>query len=134
MPACLYRLASSSACVDEGHLAAGTVQASVCVAKSQLDLGRTLEALLKQEGIDNLNVAAQMNEVSLVRELVMAGAGYSCSLRRNVARDLAAGSIAELDVDVAPLHLELGLRAIIGRRRAEIKKLIAVLQQPEFQS
>jgi DNA-binding transcriptional LysR family regulator len=94
--------------------------------------GRAVENVLMRAGIKNLNVVAQMPEVSLVRELVIAGAGFSCTLRRNVAREIAAGDVVELRVRIPKIQLPLRLARDNKIGSAEIEGFIEVLRQVEF--
>ena len=93
--------------------------------------GRTMEQLLRQAGLRNLRIAAQMHESGLVRELVLAGAGVSCTLRRGIAKDIAAGHIAELDVDIPPMFLELRLAR--HGKLAEVDKIVQVIRRVELE-
>ncbi|HVY57490.1 MAG TPA: LysR family transcriptional regulator [Xanthobacteraceae bacterium] len=94
-------------------------------------LGRTIADLLMRSGVSQLDVTAQMHEFGLVRELVAAGIGFSCCLRRNIAGDLAAGTLVELDVDVPAL--EVDLRLLRSKACAEeIDTLVDVIRSTEF--
>lgn len=93
--------------------------------------GRTIKSLLHRAGIKNMKVAAQMHETGLVREMVIAGVGISCALRRGVVRDIAAGDIVELDVAMPPMYLELRLAR--HGRMAEVDKLVQFIRQVEFE-
>jgi LysR family transcriptional regulator, low CO2-responsive transcriptional regulator len=93
--------------------------------------GRTIERLLREAGIRSIKVAAQMHEAGLVREMVAAGVGIACALRRGIAKDIAVGSIVELDVDMAKMYLELRLAR--HGKLAEVDKLVQVIRRLEFE-
>jgi DNA-binding transcriptional LysR family regulator len=77
------------------------------------------------------NVASQAQEMSMVRNMVIAGIGISCSLRRAVQKDIAAGTIVELDVDVEPMHLMLHYVRNPKSDMPEIDRLVAMVRQAE---
>jgi DNA-binding transcriptional LysR family regulator len=77
--------------------------------------GRTITKLLTEVGIAPINVAAQATEYHFLRELVAAGLGISCSPATSVASDVAAGTLAILDLD-AP-SLQIGIRIVTSPTR-----------------
>lgn len=102
-------------------------------AHPQSYLGRTIADLLRRAGIGELNVAAQMQEMGLVRELVVANVGFSCCLLLNVTQDIAAGDMVELDVNLPPMYLDLRL----ARHKAngsQIDKFVAVVHKLELRT
>ena len=87
----------------------------------------------QRAGIGELNVAAQMQEMGLVRELVIANVGFSCCLLLNVTQDIAAGDMVELDVNLPPMYLDLRL----ARHKAngsQIDKFVAVVHKLELRT
>ncbi|MEC5409452.1 LysR family transcriptional regulator [Paraburkholderia sp. MPAMCS5] len=93
--------------------------------------GRTIASMLRAAGLAEPNVASQAQEMSMVRNMVMAGIGIACSLRRSVQKDIAAGTIVELDVDVAPMHLTLHYVRNPKSSMPEIDRLIDMVRQAE---
>lgn len=69
--------------------------------------GRAISKLLADVGITQMKVAAQATEYHFLRELVAAGLGISCSPATSVRSDVAAGTLAVLDLDAPPLHLDI---------------------------
>lgn len=93
--------------------------------------GRTIEAMLRTAGITELTIAAQVQELRMVREMVMAGMGIACSVRRSVQNDLVAGTIVELDVDADPMHLVLSYSRNPKAVMPEIDRLIDMVRRSE---
>ena len=93
--------------------------------------GRTIEGMLRAVGITELTVAAQVQELRMVREMVMAGMGIACTVRRSVHKDLADGTIVELDVDVDPMHLVLSYSRNPKAVIPEIDRLIDMVRRSE---
>jgi len=93
--------------------------------------GRTIASMLRAAGMPEPNVASQAQEMSMVRNMVIAGIGISCSLRRAVQKDIAAGTIVELDVDVEPMHLMLHYVRNPKSDMPEIDRLVAMVRQAE---
>ncbi|OGA95498.1 MAG: hypothetical protein A3E79_10725 [Burkholderiales bacterium RIFCSPHIGHO2_12_FULL_61_11] len=93
--------------------------------------GRTIEGMLRAAGITELAIAAQVQEMSMVRDMVTAGMGIACSLRRSVHRDIVAGTIVELDVDVDPMHLVLSYSRNPKAVMPEIDRLIDMVRRSE---
>jgi DNA-binding transcriptional LysR family regulator len=101
------------------------------VAYDSSYFGRTIAGMLHAAGLTDLNVASQAQEMSMVRNMVMAGMGISCSLRRAVQKDIAAGTIVELDVDVAPMHLTLNYVRNTKSNMPEIDRLVDMVRHAE---
>lgn len=93
--------------------------------------GRTIEVMLRAAGITKLVNAAQVQEMSMVRNMVMAGMGIACSMRRSVHGDLVAGTIVELDVDVDPMHLVLSYSRNPKAVMPEIDRLVDMVRRSE---
>lgn len=74
---------------------------------------------------------AQAQEAGTVRDMVMAGMGTACTLRRSVQAELAAGSIVELDVDVDPMHLVLSCARNPKADMPEIDSFIEMVRQSQ---
>jgi LysR family transcriptional regulator, low CO2-responsive transcriptional regulator len=66
-------------------------------------------------------------------EMVLAGLGITLSLRRSVHKDLAAGTLVELDVDVDPMYLQLSCARNPRANRPEIDKLVELVRLSEAQ-
>jgi DNA-binding transcriptional LysR family regulator len=89
--------------------------------------GRTIEALMAKAGMPKPPVAAQAEEAGTVRDMVIAGMGIACTLRRSVQAELAAGTIVELDVDIDPLYLVLSYARNPKAEAPEIDSLIEMV-------
>jgi len=92
---------------------------------------RTITSLMKSAGIVLPTVAAQAVDASTVRDMVMADMGIACTLRRSVQKELLAGSIVELDVDVEPMYLVLSYARSPKALMREIDDLIALVRKSE---
>lgn len=92
---------------------------------------RTIEGKLRDAGVPKMRIAAQAQEMSMVRGMVMAGMGIACSLRRSYQSDLAAGTIVELDVDLDPLYLVLSYARNSKATMPEIDHLIDMVRSAE---
>lgn len=92
---------------------------------------RTIEAKLRAAGVSKLIFTAQAQELSMVRDMVMAGMGIACSLRRSFQRDLAAGTVVELDVDLDPMYLVLSYARNPKVNMPEIDRLIDMVRCAE---
>lgn len=95
--------------------------------------GRTLEAMLHEVGMPPPPVHSQAQELSMVREMVLAGRGFSLSMRRSVQKDLAAGTLVELDVDLPPLHLTLVYARNPRAVQRAIDSLVELVRKSEGQ-
>jgi DNA-binding transcriptional LysR family regulator len=95
--------------------------------------GRTLEAMLQAAGFPTPLLGSQAEEFSVVRDMLLAGMGISFSLRRSVQKELAEGSIVELDVDVDPMYLVLSFARSERARAPEVDSLIELVRQSEHQ-
>jgi LysR family transcriptional regulator, low CO2-responsive transcriptional regulator len=93
--------------------------------------GRTIANMLRAIGLAEPIVASQAQEMSMVRDMVIAGMGIACSLRRSVQKDLAAGTIVELDVDVAPMHLVLSYVRSAKTNMPELDRLVDMVRRAE---
>ena len=94
--------------------------------------GRTIEHMLASAGMSGLTIASQVQEMSMVRDMVLAGMGISCSLRRSVQKDLAAGTIVELDVEMDPMYLSLSYARSPRATMPEIDSLINMVKRSEL--
>jgi DNA-binding transcriptional LysR family regulator len=92
---------------------------------------RTIAGLMKKAGVFPPTIAAQAVDASTVRDMVIAEMGIACTLRRSVHKELAAGSIVELDVDVDPMHLVLSYARHPKASMPEIDALIELVRQSE---
>jgi len=72
-----------------------------------------VRAALKTMGIERFDVAMELQESAAVKEMVRHGAGIACLPRCTVTAELAAGTLAALNLAVPPQDLELrcGYRA-----------------------
>jgi len=93
--------------------------------------GRCLDNMLRQAGFPTPMLGSQAQEFSVVRDMIMAGMGISLSLRRSVQKDLAAGTIVELDVDVEPMYLTLHYARNPRAASVEIDSLVEMVMQAE---
>jgi DNA-binding transcriptional LysR family regulator len=93
--------------------------------------GRTIDSLVRSAGISTPLIAAQGEEASTVRDMVMAGMGIAFTLRRSVQREIAAGTIVELDVDMDPLYLVLSYARNPKAVMPEIDSLIEMVRHSE---
>lgn len=93
--------------------------------------GRTIESLMARAGVPPPQVVAQAQEAGTVRDMVMAGMGIACTLRRSVQAELAAGSIVELDVEMDPMHLVLSCARNPKAEMPEIDSLIEMVRQSQ---
>lgn len=71
--------------------------------------GRAIAKLLAEVGVTQMRTVAQATEYHFLRELVAAGLGISCSPATSVAKDVAAGTLAVIDLDAPPLSLDIRL-------------------------
>jgi DNA-binding transcriptional LysR family regulator len=93
--------------------------------------GRCLDNMLRRAGFPTPLLGSQAQEFSIVRDMVLAGMGVSLSLRRSVQKDLAAGTIIELDVDVEPMYLTLYYARNPKAASVEIDSLVEMVKQAE---
>jgi DNA-binding transcriptional LysR family regulator len=93
--------------------------------------GRTVANMLREAGLSEPIVASQAQEMGTVRDMVVAGMGIACSLRRAVLKDLTAGSIVELDVDVDPMYLMLNYARRGRPDLPEIDSLVEMVRRSE---
>ncbi len=93
--------------------------------------GRTIMHMLKAFGVAEPIVASQAQEFSLIRDLVIAGMGIACTPRRAVQKDITAGTIVELDVDVEPRYLVLSHVRNSKIHMPEIDRLIEMVRRAE---
>jgi DNA-binding transcriptional LysR family regulator len=77
--------------------------------------GRAVRKVLQNAGVPNVNMVAQTNEYTPLRELVLAGVGLSCSLWTSVEKDVESGVLAMLDIDSEPMMLDMRI-AITNHR------------------
>lgn len=96
--------------------------------------GRTIEDLMARAGLSMTHTVAQAQEAGTVRDMVKAGMGIACTLRRSVQAELAAGTLIELDVEADPMYLVLGYARNPKAEMAEIDSLIAMVRQSDQQS
>ncbi len=95
--------------------------------------GRTLEAMMHDCGMPPPLVRSQAQELSMVREMVLAGRGFSLSMRRSMQKELAAGTLVELDVDLPPMHLTLVYSRNPRAATREIDSLVELVRKSEGQ-
>lgn len=92
---------------------------------------RTIDKLLQKAGVGTPKIAAQAEEASTVRDMVMADMGIACTLRRSVQKELSAGTIVELDVEMEPMHLVLSYARNPKVQMREIDELIEMVRRSE---
>jgi DNA-binding transcriptional LysR family regulator len=93
--------------------------------------GQTIEEMMDAAGIPKRMVVGQAQESSMLLHMVVAGMGISCSLLRSVHKDLVAGTIVELDVDIDPMHLVLSYARNPKVVMPEIDTLIDLVRRSE---
>ncbi len=76
-------------------------------AYSSSHFGRTVAGLLQAAGVPALTIRSQAQELTMLRQMVLAGMGINVAMLRSVQSDLAAGTMVELDVDLEPMYLQL---------------------------
>ncbi|MEX0405759.1 LysR family transcriptional regulator [Aquibium sp. LZ166] len=69
--------------------------------------GRAVRQVLHNAGVPDVNVVAQTNEYTPLRELVLAGVGLTCSFWTSVEQDVKSGRLALLDVDSEPMMVDV---------------------------
>ncbi len=131
-----YRLAfivsPSHPLAKEGRISVETLAAYPFITAYRSSyFGRSLEAMLRKAGFPTPLVGSQAQEFSMVKDMVLAGMGVSLSLRRSVQKDLAAGTIVELDVDIEPMHLTLRYARNPRATALEIDSLVEMVRQAE---
>jgi len=92
---------------------------------------RCLDALLSKAGIETPHIAAQGEDAGTVRDMVKANMGLAFTLRRSVHKDILAGELVELDVDMPPLHLMLCVARRAEATGPEIDQLIDRVRRGE---
>jgi len=92
---------------------------------------RCMDALLLQAGVKTPLIAAQGEEAGTVRDMVKANMGLACTLRRSVHKDILAGDLVELDVDMPALHLLLCVARRAEATGPEIDQLIDRVRKGE---
>ena len=95
--------------------------------------GRTLDNMLREAGVPPLTIRSQAEEMPVMREMVLAGIGITFSLRRSVQKDLANGTLVELDVDIDPMYLQLSYAKNQRANLPEIDQLIEMVRLSEAQ-
>nr|WP_236589936.1 LysR family transcriptional regulator [Ramlibacter aurantiacus] len=95
--------------------------------------GRTLSQMLREAGVPPLVIRSQAQEISMLREMMLAGMGISFGLRRSVHKDLATGTLVELDVDVDPMYLQLRVARSTRAGLPEIDRLVEMVREAEAQ-
>lgn len=95
--------------------------------------GRTLTALVQEAGVPPLTIRSQADEWSVLREMTLAGLGLCLALRRSVQRDLATGTLVELDVDLDPMYLRLSYARNPRANLQQIDALVEMVQRSEAQ-
>lgn len=92
---------------------------------------RTIAGLMKSAGIVLPTVAAQAVDASTVRDMVIAGMGIACTLRRSVQNELEAKKLVELDVNIEPMYLVLSYARNPKTITPEIDSLITIVRKAE---
>ncbi|MFL9898669.1 LysR family transcriptional regulator [Paraburkholderia fungorum] len=93
--------------------------------------GRMITDKLRAVGLTDPIIASQAQEMGTVRDMVVAGMGIACALRRALQPDIAAGSLVELDVDVEPMYLTLNYARRVRPELPEIDNLIDMMRRSE---
>lgn len=95
--------------------------------------GRTLANMLHDAGVPPLIIRSQAEEMTVLREMVLAGIGITFGLRRSVQKDLTNGTLVELDVDIDPMYLQLSYAKNERANLPEIDQLIEMVRLSEAQ-
>lgn len=95
--------------------------------------GRTLTTMVQDAGVPPLTIRSQADEWSVLREMTLAGLGLCLALRRSVQRDLTAGTLVELDVDLDPMYLRLSYARNPRANLPQIDALVDMVQRAEAQ-
>jgi LysR family transcriptional regulator, low CO2-responsive transcriptional regulator len=95
--------------------------------------GRTLAQMLNEAGLHHIQIRSQAQEMTMLREMVLAGMGISFSLHRSVHKELAAGTLVELDVDLDPMYLVLSYAKNPRTAVPEIDVLVDMVRRSEGQ-
>lgn len=69
--------------------------------------GRAVRQVLQNAGVPHVEMVAQTNEYTPLRELVLAGVGLTCSFWTSVEQDVLSGRLALLDIDADPMMLDV---------------------------
>jgi len=92
---------------------------------------RCMDDLLQQAGVHTPHIAAQGEDAGTVRDMVKANMGLAFTLRRSVHKDILAGELVELDVDMPSLHLMLCVARRAEATGPEIDQLIDRVRRGE---
>lgn len=95
--------------------------------------GRTLFQLLEKAGVPPLTIRSQAEEISVLREMMLAGMGICLALRRSVQKDLSSGTLVELDVDLEPMYLRLRYAQNLRATLPQLGRLVDLVRQAEAQ-
>jgi DNA-binding transcriptional LysR family regulator len=93
--------------------------------------GRTIAGMMRAAGLGDPVIASQAQEIDTIRDMVIAGMGVACSLRRAVHKDILAGTIVELDVDIEPMYLVLSYARSVRSDMPEIDSLVDMVRRAE---
>ena len=93
--------------------------------------GRTVAGLLQAAGVPALTIRSQAQELTMLREMVLAGIGINVAMLRSVQADLAAGTMVELDVDLDPMYLQLRYARNERANLSQIESLVDMVQTSE---
>jgi DNA-binding transcriptional LysR family regulator len=87
--------------------------------------------MMRAAGLGDPVIASQAQEIDTIRDMVIAGMGVACSLRRAVHKDILAGTIVELDVDIEPMYLVLSYARSVRSDMPEIDSLVDMVRRAE---
>jgi len=93
--------------------------------------GRTVASMLQAAGVPPLTIRSQAQEITMLREMVLAGMGVSVLMLRSAQSDLAAGTMVELDVDLDPMYLQLRYAKSQRGNASEIDSLVGMVRLSE---
>jgi len=93
--------------------------------------GRTVASMLQAAGVPPLTIRSQAQEITMLREMVLAGMGVSVLMLRSAQSDLAAGTMVELDVDLDPMYLQLRYATSQRGNASEIDSLVGMVRLSE---
>lgn len=93
--------------------------------------GRTVARMLQAAGVPTLTIRSQAQEITMLREMVLAGMGISVLMLRSAQQDIAAGTMVELDVDIDPMYLQLRYAQNQRASAPEIDSLVGMVRLSE---
>lgn len=78
--------------------------------------GRSVDRMLRDIGMQRINMVSRATEYQVLRQLVIAGVGIACVAEKRVTRDVATGDIVVLPLSGSPLTMTVRLLLSPGKR------------------